>query len=181
MSISYVHRPTGRTFASLPSRLVHDGVVVHFAAIEAAGNLVLPYAGLYSATVTTPSYNAAYQTLTLGAWSYDDDNGTASASYSVESMPDDVAIQRIKQEAQRRINLLKGGSEPWRGENVLSRAARLVRKESLGTITAEESAELALLNAAGDEVDRLRSKSNELEAQYQVTPFDFTVDAAWEA
>lgn len=171
------HGPTGILRSTLPTTA---GDLHGLAAAYAAGNITLPVEGWYLAEITHPTLDP-HQSAVDGEWTYNDQTGVATMTRTAEALTAEQAIPLIKAEAQRRINIIKGGSEPWRGENALSKAARLVRKESLGTITPEEASELALLNAAGDEVDRLRAKSNELEAQYQVTPFDFTADAAWEA
>ena len=175
--MSFYNRTTGQIRGTLPN---HAGGVFGLARAYTAGNVSLPVGGWYAATITeaTPG---PHQKAVDGEWTFDDFAGTATMTKQAVNLTVAEAVQRIKQEAQRRINLLKGGDEPWRGENALSKAARLVRKEAAGTITPEETAALAALNAAGDEVDRLRAKSDELELAYASEPFDFTADSVWAA
>lgn len=175
--MSFINRTTGIIRKTLPN---HAGGVFGLAKAYAAGNVSLPVGGWYEATITEPVTVLPHQRAVDGTWIYNDETGTATMLRIAQALPTAEAVQQIKAEAQRRINSLKGGEEPWRGENALSRAARLVRKEALGTITAEETAELTALNAAGDEVDRLRAKSDELELAYASAPFDFTADAVWD-
>lgn len=183
MSISYVHRPTGRTFASLPTRLVHDGVVVHFAAIEAAGNLNLPYAGLYPTSVSIPLINENYQKLIPGPWEFDDESGIAHMEYSVEYKTTEEATAGIKQECSRRIIEVKGTTmedENLKDRQALARVSEILLKKINSEDDVNDANELDALTSLFNETKRLRSKSNELESQYAVEPFDYLDDSVWD-
>lgn len=87
----------------------------------------------------------------------------------------------IKNEAQRRIIALTGASDLQscliKQLNAQMRATELVNKRALGeTLSEEEQAEVAALQALAEGIKAIRAASNDLETD---PPHDFTDNSYW--
>lgn len=72
------------------------------------------------------------------------------------------AVAAIKVEANRRI---LSAMPDWKQRNLIARSVELTRRESKGTATPAEIAELDTLEAAKAGVDAVRSTSDSMEAE----------------
>ena len=178
--MSFHNRTTGILTANLPAKYAVGGVLQPLRGAYEAGNISLPYAGWYSASITD-STPAPHQVKVDGTWTYDDETGVATMTRTVASKSLAQATAEIKAEAQRRIDIIKGGPEGFRGENAISDYIDLKELQDAGQTTSEQDARITALKDAKREIFRLRAKSNALETQYEVTPFDYTADSAWAA
>lgn len=95
----------------------------------------------------------------------------------------DVVIEAddVRAEAQRRIVAMTGASSLdgclVKQLNAAMRATELVNKRALGiTLTPEEEAEAAALQALADQVKAIRAASNAMEG---TPPADFADDRRW--
>jgi len=110
-----------------------------------------------------------------------DADRTAVASVIAAYDPNAPTADDVRAEAQRRIVLLTGAASLdaclIKQLNASMRATELVNiKASGGTLTAEQDAEAAALQAFADAIKAIRAASNAMEAS---PPVDYASDARW--
>lgn len=96
-------------------------------------------------------------------------------------VPPEPTAQDVRAEAQRRIIALTGTADLAgcivKQLNASMRASELINiKASGGTLTAEQTAEAAALQAMADAIKAVRAASNVIEP---APPADFTDDSYW--
>lgn len=90
---------------------------------------------------------------------------------------------QVKMEAQRRILELV---PTWKQNNLTARMVELVNKKLVDTLTVEEEAEIAAVQAIWDQVKAIRTNSDELETLIDTAlvadlrVLDVTDDARWD-
>lgn len=129
-----------------------------------------------------PVYSATIENVYATGWQITDTE--AIRQYTVTPIPRERLIQRIKDEAQRRIIILCGAVDfnscIVRQLNMLKRVGQLNNKlAKRQTLTQDEETEAAKLEALAQSIDHLRARSNELEALDPI-PADYADDVRWQ-
>lgn len=168
---------TGVFTSDLPRKWEYQGIYQPLSQSYVDGHTILPWDGWYEAEVYEPQYESNYQRLVSGNWTIDENN-FAQMSKSIEDFNQVSMINGVKSECNRRINLIKSGSQDWRGDNLAYEHQTLLYKLYTNTITQEETDELTDLNSKLNEIKRLRVKSNELELMC-TSSFDYKLDQYW--
>lgn len=107
------------------------------------------------------------------SYSLDGTELTVTRTYAKTKAP---TAEMVKDEAYRRIVSV---FPEWKQRNMTMRAVELVDKKARGeTLTADEQAEEALLNAAKDGIKAVRAASDAIEAMDPI-PDDYNSDERW--
>ncbi len=128
-----------------------------------------------------PTYEPRLESAVATGW--DITETTATRTYQVARQPLAMQMAAVKAEAQRRIIAIAGASDLMscltKQLNAQMRAAELINiKAEGGTLTAEQEAEAAALQALADAIKAIRAASNVIEAMDPI-PADFAADARW--